>query len=127
MPPKATFEEVKGFALTTSKLVFGGESAEAWAQVKSNIRDVKQALVSQPERELSQWISQTTTPMGDKENSPFFDEYVTKIYERREECGLDELVGDMRGVVVQVEQRRRDQLPGRAGGDGPLPLRHARA
>jgi pyruvate dehydrogenase (quinone) len=44
MPPKATFEEVKGFALTTSKLVFGGESAEAWAQVKSNIRDVKQAL-----------------------------------------------------------------------------------
>jgi pyruvate dehydrogenase (quinone) len=44
MPPKATLEEVKGFALTTSKLVFGGESAEAWAQVKSNIRDVKQAL-----------------------------------------------------------------------------------
>ena len=44
MPPKATFEEVKGFALTTSKLVFGGETAEAWAQVKSNIRDVKQAL-----------------------------------------------------------------------------------
>ena len=43
------------------------------------------------------------TPMGDKENSPFFDEYVPKIYERRAECGLDEIVGDMRGVVVQVE------------------------
>jgi hypothetical protein len=45
----------------------------------------------------------TYEPMGDKENSAFFDEYVTKIYERRTECGLDEIVGDMRGVVVQVE------------------------
>ncbi len=44
MPPKATLEEVKGFALTTSKIVFGGEFGEAWGQVKSNIRDVKQAL-----------------------------------------------------------------------------------
>ncbi len=45
----------------------------------------------------------TYEPMGDKENSPFFDEYVPKIYERRAECGLDEIVGDMRGVVVQVQ------------------------
>ena len=44
MPPKATLEEVKGFALTTSKLVFSGDFAEVWAQVKSNIRDVRQAL-----------------------------------------------------------------------------------
>ena len=44
MPPKATLEEVKGFALTTGKLMFSGESAEVWAQVKSNIRDIKQAL-----------------------------------------------------------------------------------
>ncbi len=44
MPPKTTLAEVKGFALTTSKLVFGGDSAEAWAQVKSNIRDARQAL-----------------------------------------------------------------------------------
>ena len=43
------------------------------------------------------------TPMGDKENSPFFDEYIQKIYERRHECGLDDIVGDMRGVVVSVE------------------------
>jgi hypothetical protein len=42
--------------------------------------------------------------MGDKENSPFFEEYLPKIYQRRKECGLDDLVGDMRGVVVQVEQ-----------------------
>ena len=46
---------------------------------------------------------QTYAPVGDKENSPFFDEYVTKIYQRRAETGLDEIVGDMRGVVVQVE------------------------
>jgi pyruvate dehydrogenase (quinone) len=44
MPPKTTLAEVKGFALTTSKLVFGGDTAEAWAQVKSNIRDARQAL-----------------------------------------------------------------------------------
>jgi hypothetical protein len=44
------------------------------------------------------------TPMGDKENSPFFEEHLPKIYQRRQECGLDELVGDMRGVVVQVQQ-----------------------
>ncbi len=44
MPPEATLEEVRGFALTTSKLVFGGDTAEAWAQVKSNIRDARQAL-----------------------------------------------------------------------------------
>ena len=43
------------------------------------------------------------TPMGDKENSAFFDEYVLKIYDRRSACGLDEIVGDMRGVVVQVQ------------------------
>ncbi len=44
MPPEVTVEEVKGFALTTSKLVFSGEFAEVWGQVKSNIRDVSQAL-----------------------------------------------------------------------------------
>ena len=44
MPPEVTLEEVKGFALTTSKLVFSGEFAEVWRQVKSNVRDVKQAL-----------------------------------------------------------------------------------
>jgi len=42
-------------------------------------------------------------PMGDKENSEFFNEYVPKIYERRKEAGLDEIVGLMRGVVIQVQ------------------------
>ena len=44
MPPKATLEQVKGFALTTSKLVFHGDTAEVWKQAKSNIRDVGQVL-----------------------------------------------------------------------------------
>ena len=44
VPPHTTIEEVKGFALTTGKLVFGGDFAEAWGQAKSNIRDVGQAL-----------------------------------------------------------------------------------
>ena len=44
MPPKATLEQVKGFALTTSKLVFHGETAEVWQQAKSNIRDIGQVL-----------------------------------------------------------------------------------
>ncbi|MGB0101401.1 MAG: thiamine pyrophosphate-dependent enzyme [Nocardioides sp.] len=44
VPPHTTLEEVKGFALTTGKLVFTGDVAEAWQQARSNIRDVGQAL-----------------------------------------------------------------------------------
>ncbi len=44
VPPHTTLEEVRGFALTTAKLVFSGDVAEAWGQAKSNIRDVGQAL-----------------------------------------------------------------------------------
>jgi pyruvate dehydrogenase (quinone) len=44
MPPEVTVEEIKGFALTTSKLMFNHEFAEVWGQVKSNVRDVRQAL-----------------------------------------------------------------------------------
>ena len=44
VPPHTTFEEVKGFALTTAKLVFSGDVAEAWQQARSNIRDIRQAL-----------------------------------------------------------------------------------
>ena len=44
VPPHTTFQEIKGFALTTGKLVFTGDVAEAWQQAKSNIRDVGQAL-----------------------------------------------------------------------------------
>jgi pyruvate dehydrogenase (quinone) len=44
MPPSTTLEQVKGFALTTSKLIFSGDVAEVWHQAKSNIRDVRQVL-----------------------------------------------------------------------------------
>ena len=44
VPPHTTLEEVRGFALTTARLVFSGDVAEAWQQAKSNIRDVGQAL-----------------------------------------------------------------------------------
>ena len=42
-------------------------------------------------------------PMGDKENSDFFWEYLDKIYDRRQTSGVNELVGDMKAVAIQVE------------------------
>ena len=45
----------------------------------------------------------TYEPEGDKENSDFFNEYQLKIYERRESSGLMQLLGNLRGVAVQVE------------------------
>jgi hypothetical protein len=45
----------------------------------------------------------TYTPLGDKKNSDFFNEYLPKIYERRQESGLDKMVGNMAGVVIQIE------------------------
>src|SRR6478735_7940263 len=45
----------------------------------------------------------TYTPMGDKENSVFFEDYLPRIYERREQSGLNQIVDNMAAVVVQVE------------------------
>ncbi|MEX0866393.1 MAG: hypothetical protein WD030_03475 [Pirellulales bacterium] len=45
----------------------------------------------------------TYPPKGDKKNSAFFDEYRLRIYERRRASGLEDLLQQMRGVVVQVE------------------------
>jgi hypothetical protein len=45
----------------------------------------------------------TYEPVGDKKNSDFFNEYRLKIYERRKSSGLEELLGNMCAVVVQVE------------------------
>jgi hypothetical protein len=42
-------------------------------------------------------------PEGDKKHSDFFEEYRVKIFERRAASGLDQMLGNMRGVVVQVE------------------------
>lgn len=44
MPPHTTLEQVRGYALTTSKLMFSGDFAEVWEQVKSNVRDVGQVV-----------------------------------------------------------------------------------
>ena len=40
---------------------------------------------------------------GDKKNSDFFNEYRLKIYERRTSSGLDQILGEMKGIVFQVE------------------------
>ena len=45
----------------------------------------------------------TYTTMGDKKNSDFFEEYLPRIYERRGASGLDQIVGNMAALVVQVE------------------------
>lgn len=39
---------------------------------------------------------------GDKKNSPFFEEYIGQILDRREQSGLDEMIGNMIAVVVQI-------------------------
>ena len=44
MPPKATLEQVKGFALTIEQADLPHDAAEVWKQAKSNIRDVGQVL-----------------------------------------------------------------------------------
>ena len=48
-------------------------------------------------------------PEGDKKNSEFFEEYRLKIYQRRVSSGLEEMLGNMCAVVVQVETG--DALP----------------
>lgn len=45
----------------------------------------------------------TYEPVGDKKNSDFFNEYRIKIYERRQSAGLEDLLGPMRALVIQVE------------------------
>ncbi|MBK8293758.1 MAG: hypothetical protein IPK93_02905 [Solirubrobacterales bacterium] len=44
IPPVATFEQARGYALTMGELVFEGNTTELLETVKSNIRDIKQAL-----------------------------------------------------------------------------------
>ncbi len=39
---------------------------------------------------------------GDKENSAFFEEALPRIFARREESGLEDLLMQMRGVVIQI-------------------------
>ena len=40
---------------------------------------------------------------GDKQNTPFFEQNLPKVYERRSSSGLAQLVGGMAAVVIQVD------------------------
>lgn len=42
-------------------------------------------------------------PKGDKKNSDYFHEYLMKIYHRRNESGLNELLGNISAILIQVE------------------------
>ena len=44
MPPKTTFSQVAGMALAMTKLVFAGDSAEVVETMRSNLRNIPQAL-----------------------------------------------------------------------------------
>lgn len=45
----------------------------------------------------------TYRPKGDKRNTPFFEENLPRVYERRAASGIDGLVGRMAAMVVQVD------------------------
>lgn len=45
----------------------------------------------------------TYQPRGDKRNSSFFAHHLPLVYERRNRSGLDQLVGTMAAVVIQVD------------------------
>lgn len=42
-------------------------------------------------------------PKGDKKNSDYFNEYRLKIFERRKSSGLEDLLGNMTALVIQVQ------------------------
>jgi pyruvate dehydrogenase (quinone) len=44
MPPKTTVSQVAGMALAMTKLVFAGDSAEVVETIRSNVRNIPQAL-----------------------------------------------------------------------------------
>lgn len=45
----------------------------------------------------------TYQSLGDKKNSQFFEDFLPRVYERRSSSGIDELVGAMAAVVIQVQ------------------------
>jgi len=40
MPPKATFEQAKGFALSMGKMILAGDGGEVIAEMKTNVRNL---------------------------------------------------------------------------------------
>lgn len=53
----------------------------------------------------SNFNTQTYTPKGDKKNSDYFYEYLKKIYQRRSQSGLDDLICNMTGIIIQVNHK----------------------
>lgn len=45
----------------------------------------------------------TYRPQGDKRNTPFFEEVLPRVYERRRNSGIDQLVGMMAALLLQVQ------------------------
>lgn len=43
-------------------------------------------------------------PKGDKKPSAFFNEYLHKIYDKRKVSGLAQIVGQMAGIVISIDQ-----------------------
>ncbi len=68
----------------------------------------------------------TYTPMGDKKNSDFFEEYLPRIYDRRTTSGLNDIVGHMAAVVVQVEHGDAVNYMAELAVMGPYRFRAAR-
>lgn len=42
-------------------------------------------------------------PRGDKRNTAFFEEFLPRVYARRVASGLEQVVGPMAAVVIQVD------------------------
>jgi len=42
-------------------------------------------------------------PKGDKKNSCFFQDNLARVYERRSQSGLTQLVTAMEAIVIQVD------------------------
>ena len=68
----------------------------------------------------------TYTPQGDKKNSAFFEQYLPRVYDRRTQSGVDDLVSTMAGVVIQVDHGDAINYLAELAVMGPYRLSHAR-
>ena len=68
----------------------------------------------------------TYEPMGDKKNSEYFEEYLPKVYERRQKAGLDQIVGSTAALVVQVEHGDAVDYMAELAAMGPYRFQSAR-
>ena len=42
-------------------------------------------------------------PKGDKRNTTFFEEFLPRVYARRADSGLEQVVGPMAALLIQVD------------------------